>query len=575
MSESTQPKQALNVWRLCLIGALLLLVCGYVFFEMTRLFTDKQEFLQKEGRARFVRNVDVPAMRGGIFDRRGVALAVNAPVASIYIRPNKVDFKEKGTPANLASLAKLLGTSPKALTNKLTKAQKAGRHFIYLHRLVEPSVAKQIKQLKLTYVGIEEHYQRYYPAAEVVSHVVGFTNIDGKGLAGLEATYDSALTEQIGLQTIYQDRERRSIERIRYEKPAIPGKDLHLTLDMRLQYLAYRELKAAVTAHNATSGSLVMLDVATGDILAMANAPSFNPNDLSQRTGPELRNRAAIDLYEPGSTMKPLTIAAAMASGAYQRDSQVDTSPGRMQLRGGKVSDPRNYGEVPLAEVIRLSSNVGASKIALSLESGTVRNLLENLGFGQTTGVGLQGEQAGSLPYYGERQELQRAQMAFGYGLSVTPLQLAAAYLPIAGDGTLPHVKLLKGPDVAKPKRVIPEQVAIDVRKMMETVVSDTGTARLAKVQGYRAAGKTGTVHVANSGGYAQDEYVAHFVGLIPATKPKVVMAIVMNQPGGQEHFGGEVSGPIFARVASETMRLLNVTPDNLESDRVIQVVSR
>ncbi|WP_315982798.1 penicillin-binding transpeptidase domain-containing protein [Aliamphritea spongicola] len=342
------------------------------------------------------------------------------------------------------------------------------------------------------------------------------------------------------------------------------GKDLQLSIDLRLQYLAYRELKAAVSAHKADSGALVMLDANTGEVLAMVNQPSFNPNDRSNLIPAMLRNRAITDIFEPGSTMKPLTVAAALMSGQYTTDSVVDTAPGFIRVRGRTIRDHRNYGELDMTKIITKSSNVGVTKLALSMHEDAVRNVFYNLGLGQSTNSGFPGEQTGVLPYVEKKRVVERATMSYGYGLSATPLQVAQAYLPFANKGVMPTVSLLKIDKPDSTVRVMPEDIADTVLGMMETVTNKGGTGTQAAVDGYRVAGKTGTAHKAASGGYKEDQYISVFAGIAPVSDPRIITVVMIDNPKGQEYYGGEVAAPVFARVVGGALRSLNVAPDKL-----------
>lgn len=544
-------------WRLWLVLVLLLLVAVGITARMLTLYVDEQEFLQTQGDARTLRTVQVPAHRGIITDRNGEPLAVSAPVATIWADPKMMDFQHAG----LAKLAVLLKTNKKKLQTKLS-ANRAKR-FLYLQRQGTPELAEQVRALRIPGVHVDREYKRYYPAAEVTTHLVGFTNLDGKGQEGLELAYEDWLKADSGKQLVMKDRLGRTIKHIREVQPAQHGNDIELSIDLRLQYLAYRELKAAVKAHKADGGSLVMLDVETGDVLAMVNQPSYNPNDPRQRVSTALRNRALTDTFEPGSTVKPMTVAAALMSGKYTPDTMVDTSPGYMKVKRKTIRDHRNYGEIDVSTIITKSSNVGVTKLSFSLPEGSVRNLYHNVGLGQSTGIGFPGESTGYLPYLNERQVVERATLSYGYGLSVTPLQLAQSYLALANDGVVSPVNLIRQKEPGKPVRVMPAQVAKDVRVMMETVISNKGTGRRAAVPGYRVAGKTGTVHKVGRGGYIDDQYVSTFAGLAPVSNPKLVAVVMIDNPKGQEYYGGEVAAPVFSRAVGGALRLMNVPPDN------------
>ena len=558
ITEPTQVEKARG-WRLWLVLSLLFLIAAAIAAKLFSLYLQDQEFLQSQGDARSLRTIEVPAHRGMITDRNGEPLAVSAPVATIWADPNMSDLDNPG----LTRLAQLLKTNKKALIKKLADNRK--RRFIYLRRQVTPELAEQVRQLQISGIHVDQEYKRYYPAAEVATHLVGFTNLDGLGQEGLELAFEDWLGADNGRQLVMKDRLGRTIKHIRELAPVSNGQSLKLTIDLRMQYLAYRELKAAVSAHKADGGSLVMLDSATGEILAMVNQPSYNPNDPVQRISTALRNKAMTDTFEPGSTMKPLTVAAALMSGRYTPSSVVDTSPGYMRVRRKTIRDHRNYGSLDITGIIAKSSNVGVAKLALSMEAGAVRNLMSNAGIGEATGVGFPGEQGGRLPFLSKKQDVQRAALSYGYGLSTTPLQLAQSYLPLANDGLLNPVSLIQGQDMKRdPVRVMPATVARQVRGMMESVISVAGTGRRAAVQGYKVAGKTGTVHKVGAQGYIDDQYISVFAGMAPAKNPRLVMAVMIDNPRGQEYYGGEVSAPVFSRTMAGALRMMNVAPDTV-----------
>ncbi|MBY4676604.1 peptidoglycan D,D-transpeptidase FtsI family protein [Marinobacterium arenosum] len=555
-------------WRLGLVLVALLLIAGAIAGKMFSLNVQEQEFLQSQGDARSLRTVQQPAHRGLIVDRNGEPLAVSAPVATVWADPAKTDLQHP----SLGKLASALSLNRQRMIKRL--ADNRSRRFLYLKRQVSPEVAERIRQLDVPGIHVDREYKRYYPAAEVTSHLVGFTNLDGEGAEGVELAYDDWLRAEAGQQLVMKDRLGRTIKHIRSVSPAQHGKELKLTVDLRLQYLAYRELKAAVQAHNADGGSLVMLDAASGEVLAMVNQPSYNPNDPSQRRSAALRNRALTDTFEPGSTMKPLTMAAALMSGKYSLDSKVDTSPGYLRLKGHTIRDHRNYGVLDLTGIITKSSNVGTTKLALSLDEGSVRNMMYNVGLGQVTGTGFPGERTGVLPFLQAKQVVERATMSYGYGLSVTALQLAQSYLPLANHGILKPVSLVKGMEGDKPLRVMPGQVADEVLQMMETVTQRGGTGRRATVPGYRVGGKTGTTHKVGGSGYLDDQYMSVFAGIAPVSNPRLVTVVMVDNPKGQEYYGGEVAAPVFSRSMAGALRLLNVTPDSWPENNT-QVVSR
>lgn len=558
VSKELQTVQALAArsWRLWLVFALLVLIAGMILAKMLSLSTEDQAFLRSQGDARSLRTMLLPAHRGLITDRNGEPLAVSAPVATIWADPKMSDLQNP----RLRQLAQLLDLSREELLRDLNADRE--RRFLYLKRQVTPELANSVEALDIAGIHVDQEYKRYYPAAEVTTHLVGFTSVDGEGQEGVELAFNDWLRGEPGRKLVMKDRSGRTIKHIRSLAPAEPGKDLALSIDLRLQYLAYRELKDAVNTHRADSGSVVVLDVRTGEVLAMVNQPSYNPNDRSNLLTSALRNRAMTDIFEPGSTMKPLTVATALMTGRYKPETVIDTSPGYIRVRSATIRDHRNYGELDLIGIITKSSNVGVTRLALDMAPDSIRNLMHNVGLGQVSGTGFPGERSGTLPFLSERQTVERATLSYGYGLSVTPLQLAHSYLPLAASGVQRPLSLLRVDSEPESRRVMPREVADEVLAMMETVITAKGTGRQAAVTGYRVAGKTGTAHKASGGGYASDRYTSVFAGIAPASHPRIVVAVMVDNPKGQEYYGGAVAAPIFSRVAADALRLLNVPPD-------------
>ncbi|MCG8325606.1 MAG: penicillin-binding protein 2 [Thiotrichales bacterium] len=518
----------------------------------------RQDFLRDYGDARSVRVVEIPAHRGMIVDRTGEPLAVSTPVQSLWTTPRTL--LDSGR--DLQLLARLLNMSGQDLVSLLR--DRIGREFVYLKRHAEPGLEQKIMALHLPGVYREQEHRRYYPAAEVSGHVVGFTNVDDQGQEGLELAYDDWLRGTPGAKRVLKDRLGRVVENIESIKAPDPGRTLELSIDLRIQYLAYRELKLAVAQHGARSGSLILMDTQSGEVLAMVNQPSYNPNNRSGMKSDLFRNRSVTDVFEPGSTMKPFTVAAALESGLYRPRTRIDTAPGFYKVGEHTIRDIRNYGLIDVATVIKKSSNVGASKIAMSLEPVHLWNFLSGLGFGQPTGSGLPGESGGKLDGYNNWSDVELATLSFGYGLSVTALQLAQAYSVFAADGRLRPLTILKRREAVDGIQVIAPETAVQVRSMMEAVVATDGTGRLAAINGYRVAGKTGTVHKSTRGGYAEDRYLSLFAGMVPVSDPRLVMVVLIDEPAGEKYFGGLVAAPVFSRVMSGALRLMNIPPDNL-----------
>ena len=527
----------------------------------------RKEFLQDRGDARSLRVVEIPAHRGVIRDRKGEPLAISTPVSSVWANPRRLMQARSQWPV----LATVLGMKPERLVAILEPRRR--REFVYLKRHVPPALAARVMALGVPGVALQREFRRYYPAGEMAAHVVGFTNVDDQGQEGLELTFDQRLRGEPGLKQVIRDGKGRVIEDVEGIRPMRRGEDLVLSIDRRLQYLAYRELQAAVSRHQARGGSLVLLDPHSGEVLALVNQPSFNPNNRSGLKSEYFRNRAVTDLVEPGSTIKPFTIAAALESGDWTPESRIDTSPGSFAIGRHRIRDTHNYGRISLADVIRKSSNVGASKIALSLEPERLWKMYRAVGFGQIPGAGFPGEAAGHLADWRDWGEVEQATIAFGYGLSVSCLQLARAYTVFANGGLLPALSVLRRERPASLQRVMGPLTARAVLRMLESVVA-SGTGRRAAVAGYRVAGKTGTVHKLGREGYAEDRYLSLFAGIAPASAPRLVMAVMIDEPRSGEYYGGVVAAPVFSRVMRESLRLLDIPPDAPEFHGSTRLVS-
>lgn len=516
------------------------------------------DFLQKKADARHLRVVSKAATRGIISDRLGDPLAISTPVDTIWMNPQDAVAM---TPPQLEALSQLLGISQKKIRQKISA--NPNREFLYLKRRLPPEEAARVLAMKLPGIHSEREYQRFYPTGEVFAHIIGFTGIDGQGLEGIELAYDEHLSGEPGKRKVVKDGKGKIIDEVALVKAAESGKELQLTIDRRIQYLAYRELKLAVKANNAESGSAVVMDPLTGEVLAMVSQPSFNPNNRKDFRVESYRNRAIKDVFEPGSTAKPFTIAAALETGAFLPESTIDTNPGRYRVTGHDIKDPKNYGRIDLGTILSKSSNVGASKVAMQIQSEELWDVFQRVGFGQISGSGFPGEVAGVLRDFTQWHPLDQATLSFGYGFSVTPLQLAAAYSVLAADGVYHPVKFIKGEEsYLQPETVLKADTSKAVRLMMEQVVAPSGTGYLAAVDGYRVAGKTGTSRKAKAGGYAEDRYVAVFAGMAPARNPRLVTVVMINDPKAGEFYGGKVAGPVFSRIMTGALRQMNVPPD-------------
>jgi cell division protein FtsI (penicillin-binding protein 3) len=544
--------------------AVLALACASLIWRSVDRQVFETAFLQEQGELRYLRVMEVGASRGMITDRNGEPLAISTPVKSVTANPRRL----QGDAETIGALAATLSLDP----DRLRRILSSDRGFVYLRRRINPDLAEEVRKLDLEGIDLQSEYRRFYPSGEVMAHMIGFSNIDDQGQEGLELLYDDWLSGTKGAKRVIKDGKGHVVEQVENIQSPSPGKDLVTSLDRRLQFLAYRELKAAVNKHHARSGSAVILDVRSGEILAMANSPSYNPNAPRSSRSDSLRNRAVTDVFEAGSTMKPFTVAAALENGRIKPDTPIDVTPGQLKVGHYLVRDHRNYGMIDVATVLRKSSNVGASKIALSMEPESLWRVYSRFGFGETTGSLFPGESSGRLPYYADWSPFEQATLSFGYGLSVTPLQLVRAYAVLANDGMRLPASLLKLERPPEGERVLRRSTARSLMKMLETVVSSEGSAPLAAIPGYRVAGKTGTAKKAVAGGYAEDKYLSLFVGVAPVSDPRLVMAVIIDEPQGDEYYGGLVAAPVFAKVMSGALRLLNIPPDKPWQENTLMV---
>ena len=541
-------------WRHYCFYSLLLLI-GIIFWgRIVYLGAADKDFLQRKGKISEKLEV-IPAVRGSIIDRNGEVLAVSTPGYSISINPSQASFSEE----ELKTISTVLKLDKDRLRSSIKHNQN--KKFLFIKRKVAREIGDFLRTFDIEGLSYDEEYHRYYPAAETSAHVIGRTNIDGIGSEGIELTRDSLLQGRRGEKLVLRDRKGGLIRNLNYRAPPIFGKDVRLTIDLNLQFIAYKELKSAIESHRARSGSLVMLDARSGEILAMVNQPSYNPNEPVPNMD-VLRNRAVTDAYEPGSTIKPFAMLAALESGNFRPDSVVDTSPGTYLISGHQIKDPTNYGALSLSKIIQFSSNVGISKIALDLPHRAIFEVLGRSGFGRSVDIGLPGEARGSLKPNDLEISVQRAALAYGYGLTVTPLQLANAYLKIASHGENRRTSLFKGEFKPGFDRIYREFDTKEVIKMMETVTEIDGTGKAAAVEGYRIAGKTGTAQRFVNGRFDPDSHNVWFVGIVPAYKPRLVTVVVVNDPKAGASGGGTVAAPIFAQVARHSLRVLGIEPE-------------
>jgi cell division protein FtsI (penicillin-binding protein 3) len=544
--------------RFVLIG--LVLIATSLLARAVDLQFFDQDFLEKQGDARYTRVAKISAVRGGIYDRNGEALAASTPVDTVWACPPELIRASD----QFQRLAEALNRDKKWLEQIVTS--NLDREFIYLVRHMRPGDAAQVADLKIPGVYLLREYQRFYPAGEVTGHLLGFTKkYDDMGQEGLELAYDRWLGAEAGAKRVIQDRYGRTVEDVESIRAPRPGSDLYTSIDLRIQYLAYRELKAAVQEHRAKSGSAVVLDIDTGEVLAMVNQPAYNPNDRDQVSPARYRNRAATDIFEPGSSMKPFIAAAAVATGRYNSDTIIDTAPGYITVGVNTFRDKRMLGAVPLTTIMAKSSNVGMMKMALSLPQESIWDTLNAFGFGQVTGSGFPGESAGLLNHYSHWKRIGTASLSFGYGMSVTSIQLAQAYAILGSGGIRRPVTLRRVEEPVVGERVLDARVASEMLRMMERVVSEDGTGNRAALVGYRVAGKTGTSWKAEQGGYSKHKYQGVFAGVVPASRPKLAAVVVLDEPTGKEYYGGDVSAPVFANVMAGALRLLGVPPDGLD----------
>ena len=543
--------------RLSLVAVFFALAGAALCARAVYLQVLNRDFLNHQADARHLRTERISAHRGSITDRNGEPLAISTPVDSVWVNPQQIASAVDRVP----ELARALGIDADQLMRQITRSMD--KEFLYLRRHMSPEQARQVLALKLPGVNALREYRRYYPAGEVTGHLVGFTNIDDDGQEGLELEFNHWLAGESGSKRVLKDRLGRAIENVASIKPPHHGKELRSSIDLRLQYLAYRTLKAAIREHKADSGSIVILDVATGEVLAMVNQPSYNPNDRSQFSAERYRNRAVTDIFEPGSSIKPLIVAAALESGRYRPSSVVDTSPGYVVVGPKRIADNNNLGRISLATILARSSNVGITKVAMSLEADQLWQILTHFGLGSLTSSGFPGESAGLLTHYNDWREINQATIGYGYNISVTPLQLAQAYAALGNEGRVLPVSLVALDEPHKSERVLSRETAA-VRAMMEEVVRPGGSGTRAAIAGYRVAGKTGTSWKAAPGGYSEDKYFSIFAGLAPASQPRLATVVVIDEPTGDLYYGGDVAAPVFGEVMAESLRLLAVPPDAL-----------
>ena len=554
----------LPAWRRRVLLIAVLIGFAGLFVRGIYLQSLHKAFLQQKGDARYSRTLVLQAHRGKISDRNGELLAISSPVESVWASPPDVQISKQ----QKNSLAKLLVMKPKDIDQKIANRK---REFVYLKRRISPDLAAKVMSLEIPGVFLQREYKRFYPAGDVTAHLVGFTGIDDNGQEGFELAQNASLSGKAGSRRVIQDRQGHIVEDLEAVKVPQDGHDLVLSIDRRLQYLAFRELAKAVELYKAKAGAVVILDAKTGEVLAMVNLPTYNPNNPVNIKG-KTRNRAITDMFEPGSTMKPVTAAAAMQFGDYTPTTKIQTAPGHMSIGPATIHDTHPHGVLTVAEVIQKSSNVGAAKMALSLKREELWSTFNQLGFGTRANIGFPGEASGKVRPYKTWRPIEQATMSFGHGISVTLLQLARAYTVFANEGEIKPVSLFKLKEAPVGHQVYSAQVANDVKDMLEMVVLPGGTALRAQVAGYRVGGKTGTAHKIGGTGYEEDKYVGSFVGLAPTSNPRLIMAVMIDEPSIEkdQYYGGIVAAPVFSAVMADALRMLSVPQDSPNNNIVI-----
>jgi cell division protein FtsI (penicillin-binding protein 3) len=520
------------------------------------------EFLQKQGASRYARTLELPATRGKITDRNGQVLASSLPVKAIWAIPDDV----LEAPADkLRALARLLDMNEAELRKKLD----SDRNFVYLKRQVEQDVSDKVAKLAISGIQMRREYKRFYPEGEVMAHIVGFTNVEDAGQEGMELAFQKELAGVNGSRRVIKDRLGRVVEDLQATTEPHDGKDLALSIDRKIQYIAFSHLKEAVEKHKAKAGAAVVLDVKTGEILALANLPTYNPNDRARLTGAQLRNRVLTDTFEPGSTMKPFTVALALENKLVTPNTMIQTSSGKLTIGKATIGDAHAHPNLNVAQVIEKSSNVGTAKIALQMQPQQMWDMFTTVGFGQQPKLGFPGAVAGRVRPAKSWRPIEQATMSYGHGISVSLIQMARSYLIFARDGDMIPITLRKGADHPISQRVISEKTAREVRAMLEMAAGPTGTAPKSQIPGYRVAGKTGTAHKPVNGQYV-NKYVASFVGFAPVSNPRIVVAVMVDEPSNGVHYGGEVAAPVFASLTANALRAMNVAPDSTVTDIII-----
>ena len=567
-SANPELKVSLSPFRSRLVLFLLFLAFVGLIARALWLQGISTDFLQRQGESRYARTLELPATRGKILDRNGHVLASSVPVKAIWAIPEDVLTQPK---EKISRLASLLGMSEKALYARLD----SDRSFVYLKRQVDNEVADEIIKLGITGIQTRKEYKRFYPEGEVMAHVVGFTNVEDAGQEGIELASQNVLAGVNGSRRVIKDRLGHIVEDIRAVREPVDGKDLVLSIDSKLQYIAYKYLSEAIEKHKAKAGSVLVLDTRTGEVLAMVYMPSFNPNDRRHLTGSQLRNRVMTDTFEPGSIMKPFTVALALEKGKVRPTTMIPTGTGRMTIGTATIGDTHSNGTISVAQVIEKSSNIGTAKIALQMQPQEMWEMFTSVGFGQQPRYGFPGAVAGRVRPYKSWRPIEQATMSYGHGISVSLFQMAQSYMIFARDGDMIPLTFFKRDDMPAGRQIISEKTAREMRQMLEMVTGNEGTARRAQVAGYRVAGKTGTAYKIENGRYVR-KYVGSFVGFAPASDPRVIIAVMIDEPT-VGHYGGSAAAPVFSSVAADVLRAMNISPDAqvdalLSTDKVARV---
>ena len=554
LGQSTRPRApGRRHLSMAMVSAAAMALVGWAAY----LNLNQGPFLQQEGEARHLREAAISAHRGKILDRNGRPLAISAPVFSVWADPS--GFVESGD--DLETLAELLAVTPAELRKSI--AARAGKEFLYLRRQVTPALAERVRALDIPGIGLRREYRRYYPLGEAASHVIGFAGVDEDGQEGIELALERRLAGHPGAERVLRDNLGRIVERVERLEAPRPGEDIVLSVDAQIQHLAYRALLEGVQEHQASAGSAVVLDVRSGEVLAMVNQPSYNPNRRDRPASGRLRNRAITDVFEPGSTIKPFIVAAALESGKFDVSTVVDTTPGTFRVGRHTVRDVRNYGVIDVATVVIKSSNIGATKLALAIDRELLWRRLSFMGFGAGSASGFPGEADGVLNHFSGWRQTEHVTLSYGYGVSVTALQLARAYAVIANGGLMPRISFERVEDPGEWTRVMSTTAARQMRHVLEAVVAPGGTGRRARVAGYRVGGKTGTSRKIVGDAYAEDRYISLFAGMAPMSRPRLVIVVMVDDPSGEHYYGGRVAAPIFSRIAQGALRVLALAPDD------------